>query len=70
MGRNVGQRAGQYDGDVAVVLRIAKAVEQDSSVTPEWRKKASDNLRAAVRDLLQPERVGTSQARPKKVAGG
>lgn len=61
MGRHVGQRQGKYDGDVTVLLRIVKAVEQDNSVTEEWRSRARIHLREAIAVLLSPA---------KKVAGG
>lgn len=58
MGRHVGQRQGEYDGDVTVLLRIVKAVEQDSSVTDEWRARARIKLREAIQALLSPIKKG------------
>ncbi len=63
MGRRVGQRSGEYDGDVTVLLRIVKAVEQDTSVTDAWRERTRSKLREVVQSLLSPERV-------RKAAGG
>jgi hypothetical protein len=67
MGRKVEPRNGDYDADAVVVLRIAKAVEGDGTVSQKWRTIVSTKLREAMRLLNSPERVS---ATPKKASNG
>lgn len=57
MGRRVEQRSGDYSGDVPALLRIVKAVEQDPTVTSDWRSSTSEKLREVIQALLAPEKV-------------
>lgn len=54
MGRKITQRSGSYSNDASAVLRIARAIEQDATVTPEWRAAATARARELVTLLLSP----------------
>lgn len=68
MGRKVEPRNGDYDADAVVVLRIAKAVEGDGTVSQRWRTLVSGKLRETMRLLNSPERVSAPPS--KKVSNG
>jgi hypothetical protein len=56
MGRKVNARQGEYDADTTAILRIAKAISQDNTVTLTWRESVSSKLRDAAMLLMTPER--------------
>lgn len=63
MGRHVNPRSGDYDHDATVILRIAKAVAIDTSVTSEWRERVEAQLKRVASELLKPAHVPTSMGR-------
>lgn len=65
MGRNVNPRNGNYDQDATVILRIAKAVSEDRTVTSEWRDRIKAQLTDVATELLRPSHVPSSMGRGK-----
>ncbi len=65
MGRRVNQRFGDYDNDATVLLRVVKAVEDDTTVTEHWRKRVAGNLRDIINDLLTVDKIPTSMGRSR-----
>lgn len=70
MGRDVKARMGNYNADATVLMRIAKAISQDATVTSAWRERAVARLRAAIQDLLNPEEVPSVMGRTGRGKSG